>query len=158
MRARNSGASWIFGRRIRGRRSDLTGVKILLVEDHGETRAVLSGLLGRSGHEVAAAGNVEEALQLLDAGPFEVLICDIGLPDGSGLEVLAAAREREGWKKMVALTAHDDSAEREEGLRAGFDEYLSKPFDYHELRLLVGDQPEVTGVASHPEPGSERES
>ncbi len=158
MRGRNSGASWIFGRRIRGRRSDLTGVKILLVEDHGETRAVLSGLLGRSGHEVAAAGNVEEALQLLEAGPFEVLICDIGLPDGSGLEVLAAAREREGWKKMVALTAHDDSAEREEGLRAGFDEYLSKPFDYHELRLLVGDQPEVTGVASHPEPGSERES
>ena len=115
-------------------------MKILLVEDHGETRAVLAGLLGRSGHEVAAAGNVQEALQLLEAAPFEVLICDIGLPDGSGLEVLAEARKRPGWKKMVALTAHDEKAEREQGLHAGFDDYLSKPFDYHELRSLLGEQ------------------
>jgi len=89
-------------------------VKILLVEDHGETRAVLSGLLGRSGHEVAGAGNVQEALQLLEAAPFEVLICDIGLPDGTGLEVLAEAKKHAGWKKMVALTAHDETAEREQ--------------------------------------------
>jgi len=114
-------------------------VKILLVEDHGETRAVLSGLLGRSGHEVAGAGNVQEALRLLEVAPFEVLICDIGLPDGTGLEVLAEAKKHAGWKKMVALTAHDETAERDQGLRAGFDDYLSKPFDYHELRLLLGE-------------------
>jgi DNA-binding response OmpR family regulator len=115
-------------------------MKILLVEDHGETRVVLSGLLGRSGHEVAAAGNVQEALQLLEAAPFEVLICDIGLPDGTGLEVLAEAKKHAGWKKMLALTAHDETAEREQGLRAGFDEYLTKPFDFHELRSLLGEQ------------------
>jgi DNA-binding response OmpR family regulator len=115
-------------------------MKILLVEDHGETRVVLSGLLGRSGHEVAAAGNVQEALQLLEATPFEVLICDIGLPDGTGLEVLAEAKKHAGWKKMLALTAHDETAEREQGLRAGFDEYLTKPFDFHELRSLLGEQ------------------
>jgi DNA-binding response OmpR family regulator len=115
-------------------------MKILLVEDHGETRAVLSGLLGRSGHEVAAAGSVREALALLEAAPFEVLICDIGLPDGSGIEVLNEARKREGWKKLLALTAHDNSEERELGMRAGFDEYLTKPFDYHELRSVLGEQ------------------
>jgi len=116
-------------------------MKILLVEDHGETRAVLSGLLGRSGHEVAAAGNVQEARMLLEAAPFEVLICDIGLPDGSGIEVVTEARKRAGWKKLVALTAHDQAEEREQGLRAGFDEYLTKPFDYHELRSLLSEQP-----------------
>jgi CheY-like chemotaxis protein len=119
-------------------------VKILLVEDHGETRAILSGLLGRSGHEVSAAGNVQEAFALLEAAPFEVLICDIGLPDGSGIEVLSEARKRPGWKKLVALTAHDNSEEREQGLRAGFDEYLTKPFDYLELRSVLGEQPRET--------------
>jgi hypothetical protein len=118
----------------------LTGVKILLVEDHGETRAVLTGLLKHSGHEVMAAANVHEALALLRTAPFEVLICDIGLPDGSGLEVLAEARKRQGWKKTIALTAHDDQTEREEGLRVEFDEYLTKPFDYYELRSVLGEQ------------------
>jgi DNA-binding response OmpR family regulator len=123
----------------------LIGVKVLLVEDHGETRSVLTGLLGRSGHEIAAAGTVQEALALLEAAPFEVLICDIGLPDGSGIEVLAEARKRDGWKKLVALTAHDDTEERERGLLAGFDEYLTKPFEYYELRSLLGDQLSVAG-------------
>ncbi len=115
-------------------------MKILLVEDHGETRAVLSGLLGRAGHEVAAAANVEQALQLIDSAPFEVLICDIGLPDGSGLDVIAAAKQHEGWRKMIALTAHDEAAERDAGLEAGFDEYLTKPFDFHELRSVLGER------------------
>ena len=123
-------------------------MKILLVEDHGETRAVLSGLLGRAGHEVAAAGNVQEALALLKAAPYEALICDIGLPDGSGIEVLKEAKKRAGWKKMLALTAHDEFDEREEGLRAGFDEYLTKPFDYHELRLLLGEHPREPAAQS----------
>ena len=125
-------------------------MKILLVEDHGETRTVLSTLLGRSGHEVAAAGNVREAVALLEGTPFEVLICDIGLPDGSGMEVLSEAKKREGWKKLVALTAHDESEEREQGLRAGFDEYLTKPFDYHELRSLLGEHPRAMAGQNQP--------
>jgi hypothetical protein len=129
----------------------LSGVRILLVEDHEETRAVLAGLLERSGHNVAVAANVREALRLLNSGRFEVLICDIGLPDGTGLEILAEAKKYEGWRKMLALTAHDESQEREEGLRAGFDEYLTKPFDYHELRLLLGEQP-------HPAPAGDSSS
>jgi CheY-like chemotaxis protein len=133
--------------------SEISGVKILLVEDHDETRAVLAGLLERSGHRVAAAATVVEALRFLNAEAFETLICDISLPDGSGLEVLEEAKKHEGWQKMLALTAHDGSGEREEGLRAGFDEYLTKPFDYHELRLLLGEQPH-TIVDVDPSPGT----
>ncbi|MEO8440528.1 MAG: response regulator [Spartobacteria bacterium] len=114
-------------------------VNVLLVEDHEDSRRVLSNLLTHCGHGVAAAANIAEALRLLDDGQFEVLICDIGLPDGSGLELVTEAKRRQPWKKTVALTAHGQAKDREQGLRAGFDEYLTKPFDFHQVRSLLAD-------------------
>ena len=112
-------------------------MNILLVEDHDDSREVLSSLLTHCGHEVTTAATMQAALALLGQLRFEVLVSDIGLPDGSGLELVAEAKKRQGWKKTVALTAHERNEERELGLRAGFDEYLTKPFDFHELRSLL---------------------
>jgi hypothetical protein len=114
-------------------------VNILLVEDHDDSRMVLSGLLTHCGHEVATAANIQDALLLLNHLHFDVLVSDIGLPDGSGLDLVIEARKRQPWKKTVALTAHEQSDDRERGLRAGFDEYLTKPFDFHHLRSLLAE-------------------
>lgn len=108
--------------RASSRHSDSRSVNILLVEDHEDSRAVLSNLLAHCGYTVAAASNVEEALSLLGDRHFDVLVSDIGLPDGSGLDLVVEARKRQPWKKTVALTALGQNAERELGLRAGFDE------------------------------------
>ncbi len=112
---------------------------ILLVEDHDDSRLVLSSLLTHCGHEVATAANVRDALLLLNNLRFDILVSDIGLPDGSGLDLVIEAKKRQPWKKTVALTAHEQSEEKERGLRAGFDEYLTKPFDFHRLRSLLAE-------------------
>lgn len=110
-------------------------VSILLVEDHKDSREILASLLTHCGYEVSTAANMQDALTLLDDLRFEILVCDIGLPDGSGLDLVAEARKRQAWKKIVALTAHEEQTDL--GLRAGFDEFLTKPFDFYKLRSIL---------------------
>ncbi len=86
-----------------------------------------------------AAASLTEALVLLGHIRFDVLVSDIGLPDGTGLELVAEAKRRQPWKKAVALTARAAPEEREMGLRAGFDEYLTKPCDFRQLRALLSE-------------------
>jgi CheY-like chemotaxis protein len=116
-------------------------VNILLVEDHDQSRTVLSNLLTDCGHEVLMAANVREALVLLSDLRCDVLVSAIGLPDGSGLELLAEAKRRQPWKKTVALTTHAQPEEKELGLGSGFDAYLTKPFDFNRLRSLLAETP-----------------
>ncbi len=123
-------------------------MNILLVEDHEDSRVVLANLLIHCGHEVASAANMQDALRLLENLRFDVLVSDIGLPDGTGLELVVEAKKRQPWKKTVALTAHGRSKEKELGLQAGFDEYLTKPFDFHQLRSLLADSPAGAGPVS----------
>jgi CheY-like chemotaxis protein len=110
---------------------------VLLVEDHADSRITLSALLTRCGHEVVTAENLADALLLLGHIRFDALVSDIGLPDGTGFELVAEAKRRQPWKKTVAVTARAMPIDREMGLRAGFDEYLTKPFDFHQLRSLL---------------------
>lgn len=112
-------------------------VNILLVEDQKDSREVLANLLAHCGYEVTTAANMQDALILLAHLRFEVLLCDIGLPDGSGLDLVAEAKKRQPWKKTIALTALEEKSEL--GLRAGFDEYLAKPFDFHQLRSILAE-------------------
>lgn len=112
---------------------------ILLVEDHPDTRTVLARLLSRCGYDVATAENVHEALTLLANLRFDVLLSDIGLPDGDGLELVCEARKRQPLKRAVALTALATDEDRARGLSAGFDEYLTKPLDFRRLRTVLAD-------------------
>lgn len=112
---------------------------ILLVEDHADTRSSLAKLLDRCGYEVAAAETVHDALLLLENLRFDVLLSDIGLPDGNGLQLVEEAKRRQTFSKTVALTAWDTDEDRERGRRAGFDHYLTKPLDFNVLRgVLAG--------------------
>jgi DNA-binding response OmpR family regulator len=110
---------------------------ILLVEDHGGCRTVISKILANSGHHVIPAGSVEEALSLIDCLRFDALVSDIVLPDGSGLELVTEAKRKQPIRKSVALTGLMRPEDRERGLKAGFDDYLTKPVDFYHLCSLL---------------------
>lgn len=112
-------------------------MNILLVEDHEETRTTLLSLLTRCGHTVVTAQTTAEALELLNDERVHVLLCDLGLPDGDGLEVVAQAKRLNPDIKAIALTARDSDDDYKVGFEAGFDHYLTKPFDFGELRSLI---------------------
>lgn len=110
---------------------------ILVVESDEDGRIAVSKTLIDCGHHVMSGRNLEEARGLLGCLRFDVLVSDISLPDGSGLELVAEGEKKHGWKRAVALTGFMDPDEKEQSLRAGFDEYLAKPVDVYRLRSLI---------------------
>src|SRR5438270_881562 len=78
-------------------------LRILVVEDHSDTRQALSRLLSHFGHEISVADRAQNALDAIDSKEFDVVLCDIALPDGSGYDVIAEAK-RKRPVKAVALT------------------------------------------------------
>lgn len=106
---------------------------VLLVEDHTDTRGVLGVLLNRCGCRTVTAKNFADAKSRLDEMRFDVLVSDLNLPDGDGLELVREAKQKHELK-AIALTGRATPEERTAGLEAGFDFYLTKPIDYQELR------------------------
>ena len=112
-------------------------LRILLVEDHSDTRQALSRLLSHFGHEISVADRAQNALNIIGSKEFDVVLCDIALPDGSGYDVIAEAK-RKRPVKAVALTGFGGTEDIERGKEAGFDFHLTKPVDFHELRAVLG--------------------
>ena len=83
------------------------------------------------------APTAAEALAFLGRERIHVLLCDLGLPDGDGLQVVAKAKQLNPDVKAIALTARDSDNDYRAGFDAGFDHYLTKPFDFAELRSLL---------------------
>lgn len=115
-------------------------MRVLLVEDHGDTRAVLATLLNRCGCQTVIAKNMKDARNHLAAMSFDALVSDLNLPDGDGLDLVAEAK-RVYALKAIAVTARTDVTEQERGLRAGCDFYLTKPVDFYQLRCALGIPP-----------------
>ena len=111
-------------------------LRILLVEDHGDTRQTLSRLLKHFGHNISEADCTQRALEIMRSQVFDVVLSDIGLPDGSGYEVISQAK-REQRVKGVALTGFGTDEDIRRGREAGFDFHLTKPVDFHELRSIL---------------------
>lgn len=112
-------------------------LRILVVEDHGDTRRTLSTLLSHFGHQISVADSCQSASQMIHAKDFDVVLSDIALPDGTGYEVISEAKTRQHITG-VALTGHDSAEDIEKGKKAGFDFHLAKPVDFHELRTVLG--------------------
>jgi CheY-like chemotaxis protein/anti-sigma regulatory factor (Ser/Thr protein kinase) len=102
--------------------------RILLVDDDRALRHALTALLTESGHEVTSAGDGPDALRLLERGPFDVVVLDIGLPSMSGLDVLAHARGLMPPPLVVMMTADDTPQTLLEAVRRQAHRYLRKPF------------------------------
>ena len=114
-------------------------LRILLVEDHQDTRRALSRLLTHFGHNVVTAGNVEGAIDIMRSNNLDAVLCDIGLPDGSGYEVATQARAK-GNIKTIALTGFGTEQDVQRSKEAGFDFHLVKPINFQELQTVL-DQP-----------------
>jgi len=112
-------------------------LRILLVEDHDDTRLTLSRLLTHFGHQISVAASKQVALELIAAKNFDVVLSDIALPDGDGYDVISHAKQKQAVKG-VALTGFDRDEDIRRGKEAGFDFHLSKPVDFHELRTVLG--------------------
>jgi len=108
-------------------------VRLLLLEDDAETaRTLVLGLRAR-GYEVAHAGDVGSATQLLAGGSVDAAILDLMVPGGSGLDVLGEIRRTSRGTPVLILTARDAVGDRVMGLEQGADDYLVKPFAFAEL-------------------------
>ena len=111
-------------------------LRILLVEDHGDTLQTLSRLLTYFGHQISVADNAQSALETVQSQQFDVVLCDVGLPDGTGYDVITEAKRKQALK-AVALTAFGTDEDIRRGKEAGFDLHLVKPIDFHELRTVL---------------------
>jgi two-component system response regulator QseB len=112
-------------------------VRILLVEDDELLGAGIQDTLGRAGYAVEWVRNGALALSALAQGGLDAVILDLGLPLMDGLEVLRRARGAGNATPVLVLSARDAASQRVEGLDAGADDYLTKPFDVEELLARV---------------------
>lgn len=115
-------------------------MRVLLVEDHTDTRSVFSLLLSRSGCQIVAAKNIREARTRLAEMRFDFLISDLNLPDGDGIELVREAKRIHDLT-AIAVTGRESEEERASGMAAGFDHYLTKPIDFQKLRQALGKSP-----------------
>lgn len=112
-------------------------MRILVVEDDAVLREVMLRSLCDAGHRVDTAATAADARHLWRVQPFDVVLLDLNLPDGSGLNVLRDARARNDRTPVLVLTARNRTDERIAGLDAGADDYLVKPFALDELHARV---------------------
>jgi DNA-binding response OmpR family regulator len=112
-------------------------MRLLLVEDDAALGAVIQRGLVEEGHAVDWERTVASAIESLELSTYALVVLDIGLPDGSGLDVCRWLREKQADTRVLLLTARDSLSDKVGGLDAGADDYLTKPFDSPELSARV---------------------
>jgi two-component system OmpR family response regulator len=119
--------------------ADLAGedVRVLVVEDDVEAAAYIVKGLRESGHVVDHAANGDDGLNLAMSGQFDVLVIDRMLPRQDGLSVVSTLREEGQTTPVLFLSALGEVEDRVSGLRAGGDDYLTKPFAFAELLARI---------------------
>jgi CheY-like chemotaxis protein len=112
------------------------GLRILLVDDHEDTCAALEKLLIRRGHLVSATHNMRSAMEAAVCNRFDLLISDIALPDGSGMELM---RRLQAVSKMpgIAISGFGNNGDIEKSQEAGFSEHLIKPLKLEKLEAAI---------------------
>lgn len=108
-------------------------MRLLLVEDTAELAQSVLRFLRAEGHAVDHAADAATAAEAMALADYACVILDLGLPDGSGLDLLRARRRAGDRTPVLIATARDQISDRIAGLDAGADDYVVKPFDLHEL-------------------------
>jgi two-component system, OmpR family, response regulator len=112
-------------------------MRVLIVDDHEELLDLVRRALTRDGHNVVTARTERDARRILAEGSVDLILLDLGLPDGSGQQLCRALRKNGFAAPILVLTAQNAVSSRVECLDAGADDYLSKPFAIAELRARV---------------------
>src|SRR5688500_9944411 len=118
-----------------------TSRRILVVEDHDDSRRAIARLLEMNGHEVRDAGDGVSALELARSEPFELALIDISLPDMDGVELLTRLR-RDRAIDAIAVTGHALDTERERCTAAGFRALVIKPIAFAQLLKMIERLPD----------------
>jgi two-component system OmpR family response regulator len=112
-------------------------VRILLIEDEPLLADAVCEHLKRAGHAVDWFGRIDDADAALDTTEYGLVLLDLHLPDGRGLDLLKRRRKSGDKRPVIICTARDQIRDRIEGLNAGADDYLVKPYDLDELLARV---------------------
>jgi putative two-component system response regulator len=119
-------------------------MRILIADDNELALTIVSETLAAAGYEVVACTNGEEALGVVRRGTCRIVICDWEMPGMSGPELCTAIRSEDldGYVYVILLTAHQEASKRVDGLTAGADDFVTKPFDPKELvaRVRTGER------------------
>ena len=110
---------------------------ILIVDDEQSYRQLLSLVFEGDGHTIRTASNGREALELLQDEPADVVISDVRMPDMDGIEMLSSLRETQPDLGVVLMTAFASVETAREAFKLGADDFIQKPFDVEELKLIV---------------------
>ena len=113
-------------------------LRVFIVENHDDTRFLLGLLLEQLGHSVRAVATVSDALDDAGSGDFDVLISDIGLPDGNGWELLASLGGR-APPYAIAMSGFGMASDRQKSLAAGYRHHLLKPVEPNQLEKLLDE-------------------
>ena len=114
-------------------------VKILIIEDEPDIRRNLEYNLGREGFNASSVGSLDEANEKLKSKKFDLILLDLMLPDGSGLDLCKKIKSNSETEAtpVIILTAKDDEVDKVVGFELGADDYVTKPFSVRELILRV---------------------
>jgi two-component system OmpR family response regulator len=108
-------------------------MRILIVEDEPKLAQLVARALREEGNPADVAGNGKDALWMAQSAPYDAIVLDVMLPDLDGFEIVRRLRAKEVWTPVLMLTARDAITDRVDGLDAGADDYLTKPFSFDEL-------------------------
>ncbi|GAA0356623.1 response regulator transcription factor [Bowmanella denitrificans] len=129
-------------------------MRVLIVEDDARLLTQLDQLMQQNGYSVDLADDGQKALFLFREYPYDLAIVDIGLPVLDGLDLIRQVRKDHVTSPILILTARDRWQEKVEGLEAGADDYLTKPF--HNEELLARAKALIRRAAGQPNPAIER--
>jgi CheY-like chemotaxis protein len=113
-------------------------IRILLVEDHKDTRVSIQRLLGIAGHNVLPAASGAEALAIAAANPIDLVVSDLGLPDMTGHELMKQLRSAHGLQG-IALSGYGMEEDVERSRLAGFQNHLTKPVSFEQLKDVIAE-------------------
>jgi len=108
-------------------------MNILVVEDNRELALEIINYLTDIGYICKIAGNCEDALEEINSNDYDIMLLDLGLPDGNGFDILKSVRKTQSKMAVIVITARGELDDRINGLQLGADDYLTKPFALTEL-------------------------
>jgi two-component system, OmpR family, response regulator len=112
-------------------------MNILIVEDNKELANEIKEFLTNSGYVCKISATCEDAIDEVECNDYDIMLLDLGLPDGSGFDILKSIRKNNSKMAVIVVTARGELNDKINGLELGADDYLTKPFDLSELQARI---------------------